>query len=257
MSRVTETGGFFFTCADRERIKHWYAEMLGLEGEYGVVFQWRHPDHKDRFGHTVLSFFKEDTTYLNPSKKPFMINYRVENLVHLQRILAEDGIHPEGTNEEYEFGQFGWLMDPEGNKLELWQPADDLYKQYFKPLPFIHGIGGVFFEAENAEKLQQWYARHLHLEADEYGIRFDWLRSDSDIAVWQEWSVYPRTEARKIFQPSTKPFMINFVVKNMDTMLAHLTSKNVPLLSPVEQYTYGRFAWLLDPEGNKIELWEP
>jgi predicted enzyme related to lactoylglutathione lyase len=257
MKRVSEIGGFFFKAADRERLKAWYAQMLGLRGEYGVVFQWHDPLDPKRFGHTVLGFFKNDSTYFAPSEKPFMVNYRVSNLVHLQTELAAEGLHPVGTNEVYEFGKFGWTLDPEFNKLEFWQPKDDLYQQFFKPLPFIDGIGGVFFEANDADKLQDWYARYLHLESDEYGIQFEWLRPENDRPVWLEWAVYPSVEARKIFKPSEKPYMINFVVKDLDRLLHHLKQHGVTTLSRVEEYTYGRFTWILDPEGNKIELWQP
>lgn len=257
MKRVSEIGGFFFKAADRERLKAWYAQMLGLSGEYGVVFQWHDPQDSKRFGHTVLGFFKNDSTYFAPSEKPFMVNYRVSNLVHLQTELAAEGLHPVGTNEVYEFGKFGWMLDPEFNKLEFWQPKDDLYQQFFKPLPFIDGIGGVFFEANDADKLQEWYARYLHLDSDEYGIKFEWLRPENDRPVWLEWAVYPHLEARKIFKPSEKPYMINFVVKDLDRLLHHLKQQGVATLSPIEEYTYGRFTWLLDPEGNKIELWQP
>ena len=75
-------------------------------------------------GNTVFSFFKEDTTYFNPSEKSLMINFRVSNLDVLLEELKKEGVEIVGEKEEYEYGKFGWIIDPEGNKIELWQPVD-------------------------------------------------------------------------------------------------------------------------------------
>jgi len=70
---------------------------------------------------------KDDTTYFAPSKKPFMMNFRVENLVELLKVLEEEGVTVVGEIEEYEYGKFGWILDPEGNKIELWEPIDKVF----------------------------------------------------------------------------------------------------------------------------------
>lgn len=74
---------------------------------------------------TAWSPFKEDTTYFAPSEKPFMFNYRVENLVGLLKVLKEEGVQVVGEVEEFSYGKFAWIMDPEGNKIELWESKDD------------------------------------------------------------------------------------------------------------------------------------
>lgn len=128
MKRVTGLGGVFFKSKDPNAIKEWYGKHLGLPvNDYGVSFQWLEVDNKDAKepATTAWSPFKEDSKYFNPSEKPFMFNYRVENLVELMKLLKEEGVQIIGEIEEYPYGKFGWIMDPEGNKIELWEPKDD------------------------------------------------------------------------------------------------------------------------------------
>lgn len=123
--RVTGLGGVFFKCRDPEAIKSWYEKHLHIDnGEYGAVFKWRHSDQPEREGITAWSPFPGDTTYYHPSKKDFMFNYRVENLEELLKVLKSEGVEIVGDIEEYSYGKFGWIMDPEGNKIELWEPTE-------------------------------------------------------------------------------------------------------------------------------------
>ncbi|MBK8290481.1 MAG: VOC family protein [Flammeovirgaceae bacterium] len=128
MKRVTGLGGVFFKTADSKKIKEWYGKHLGLPvDEYGASFRWIDIDNKEAAtpALTAWSPFKADTTYFNPSEKQFMFNYRVENLVELLSVLKEEGVQIVGEMEEYPYGKFGWVMDPDGNKIELWEPKDD------------------------------------------------------------------------------------------------------------------------------------
>ena len=128
MRRVTGIGGIFFKTNDPAKIKEWYKKHLDLPvDEYGASFRWIDINNKEATvpALTAWSPFKEDTTYFSPSEKPFMFNYRVENLVELMKVLKEEGVKIVGEIEEYSYGKFGWIMDPEGNKIELWEPKDD------------------------------------------------------------------------------------------------------------------------------------
>jgi len=124
--RVTGLGGFFFKTKDPEKTKKWYKDHLGLPvDDYGCTFWW-----KDTHGNdcsTQWSPFKEDTKYFQPSKKEFMMNFRVENLHELLTALKEEGVTVVGEVEEYDYGKFGWIIDPEGNKIELWEPIDSAF----------------------------------------------------------------------------------------------------------------------------------
>lgn len=121
--RVTGIGGIFFKSQDPKTLKDWYGKHLGLGDG---IFRWIDPEKPDapEQAQTIWSPFKESTTYFNPSEKPFMFNYRVENLVELIQVLKEEGVQVVGEIEEHSYGKFGWIMDPEGNKIELWEPKD-------------------------------------------------------------------------------------------------------------------------------------
>lgn len=126
MKRVTGIGGVFFKSKDPAKTKDWYDKHLGIEsGEYGGGFKWRSEENPDEIGFTAWSVFEDSTTYFDPAKKPFMINYRVENLEELLKVLAVEGVELVGEMEVYSYGKFGWIMDPDGNKIELWEPLGE------------------------------------------------------------------------------------------------------------------------------------
>ena len=125
MKRVTGIGGLFFKCEDPQKQKEWYQKHLGFPlQEWGTLFWWRDADDPEKKGSTTWSPFKSDTKYFAPSEKQFMFNYRVENLVELLKVLREEGVTIVGEMQEFPYGKFGWILDPEGNKIELWEPID-------------------------------------------------------------------------------------------------------------------------------------
>jgi predicted enzyme related to lactoylglutathione lyase len=125
-NRVTGLGGFFFKTEDPIKTKEWYHKHLGLNTDnYGCTFWWK--DEEGNKCSTQWSPFKNDTTYFEPSKKEFMMNYRVENLTELLKVLKSEGVTVVGEMEEYDYGKFGWILDLEGNKIELWEPIDSAF----------------------------------------------------------------------------------------------------------------------------------
>ena len=115
--------GYFFKTKDPKATKDWYNKHLGFDtDQWGCTFWWKDKSGKDCS--TQWSPFKEDTTYFEPSKKEFMFNYRVENLVELLAALKKEGVNIVGEIQEFDYGKFGWIMDPDGNKIELWEPKD-------------------------------------------------------------------------------------------------------------------------------------
>ncbi|RAJ02378.1 lactoylglutathione lyase [Chitinophaga skermanii] len=126
MKKVTGIGGVFFKCDDPKGMNEWYAKNLGIAaGDYGATFEWLHADDPGKKGTTAWSTFKADTKYFDPSTKPFMINYRVENLVELVAELKASGVQVVDEISEYDYGKFVHIMDPEGNIIELWEPKDE------------------------------------------------------------------------------------------------------------------------------------
>lgn len=130
MKRVTGLGGIFFKCDDPGQLRKWYQQHLGLQTDnYGTSFEWMKADGSGRKGYTVWSTFKKDTTYFSPSEKDFMINFRVENLEELLALLRQEGVTVLDKIANYEYGKFAHILDPEGNKIELWEPVDTAYEK--------------------------------------------------------------------------------------------------------------------------------
>lgn len=125
-----------------------------------------------------------------------------------------------------------------------------------KPPPKVTGIGGIFFRSEDPKGLREWYGTHLGLAVNEYGSPFEFRNANRpDEINYLQWSTFPEDTA--YFQPSKKEFMINYRVQNIEGLVEALQAKGVTIVDEIEEYEYGKFVHILDPEGNKIELWEP
>jgi predicted enzyme related to lactoylglutathione lyase len=124
MKRVTGIGGVFFNALDPVALRAWYQKHLGIDVQPwgGAPFSWVDSDGKPTTGTTVWSIGEAQSDHFAPSKAPFMINYRVADLPALLGALRAEGCNVLEKLDESEFGKFGWVMDPEGNKVELWEP---------------------------------------------------------------------------------------------------------------------------------------
>ncbi|WMX12444.1 MULTISPECIES: VOC family protein [unclassified Aureispira] len=126
MKRVTGIGGIFFKTKDPQKSKNWYQNHLGIESDqYGATFKWLEKENPEQEGNTVWNAFPEDTTYFNPSEQEFMVNYRVDDLEALLTSLKEEGVTIVGEMQSFEYGKFAWILDPDGYKIELWEPVDE------------------------------------------------------------------------------------------------------------------------------------
>lgn len=120
MKRVIGLGGIFFKCRHLEETRAWYAKHLGIQLEsWGAQFFYKDDPNPEAYSN--LSFFKAQSGYFAPSDSPFMINFRVEDLEALVAALKEEGVPLVGEPVAEEFGKFAWVIDPEGNKIELWE----------------------------------------------------------------------------------------------------------------------------------------
>ncbi len=126
MKKVTGIGGVFFKCKDPKAINEWYKSKLGFNTTpYGTSFEWRHEDDSTKKGTTQWNTFPEKTKYFEPSTKDFMINYRVDNLEALVEELKKENVTIVDKIETYDYGKFVHILDPEGNKIELWEPIGE------------------------------------------------------------------------------------------------------------------------------------
>jgi predicted enzyme related to lactoylglutathione lyase len=119
----------------------------------------------------------------------------------------------------------------------------------------VTAIGGIFFKCKDPEQVNEWYKTHLGLPTSPYGAKFDWKGAESDKKGYTLWS--PFKESTQYFEPSSKEFMINYHVENIEALVEELKKEGVTVLDEVATYEYGKFVHILDPEGNKIELFEP
>ncbi|MEJ7559727.1 MAG: VOC family protein [Pedobacter sp.] len=125
MKKVTGIGGIFFKTDDPKATNDWYAKNLGLDtSDYGTTFEWKDADEVGNSGSTTWCTFPTDSENFHPSKKPFMINYRVVNLAMLLEELKKENVTIVDKITEYEYGKFLHILDPEGNIIELWEPKD-------------------------------------------------------------------------------------------------------------------------------------
>lgn len=120
----------------------------------------------------------------------------------------------------------------------------------------ITGIGGIFFQCDDPNGMREWYRDHFGLLTDQYGALFEFrLASDPDKTGYLQWSTMSRNSEH--FKPSKAGFMINYRVENIEALVQQLRKAGVIILDDITSYDYGKFVHVLDPEGNKVELWEP
>lgn len=116
----------------------------------------------------------------------------------------------------------------------------------------VVGVGGIFFKARNPEALRAWYKAHLGIDVQDWGgTAFPWDRPDG-MTVW---SIFP--ESSETFAPSRSSFMVNYVVEDLQAVLDALRSEGCEVDSKVDDSEFGKFGWVMDPEGNRVELWQP
>ena len=126
--KVTGIGGVFFFSENPEKIKGWYAQNLGLEvNQWGSSFEFRNAHRPDEINYLQWSPFTQGSEYFAPSKKEFMINYRVQNIEGLVDKLKSNGVTVLDSIETFDYGKFVHIMDGEGNKIELWEPVDSVF----------------------------------------------------------------------------------------------------------------------------------
>ncbi|WP_447642024.1 MULTISPECIES: VOC family protein [Chitinophagaceae] len=120
----------------------------------------------------------------------------------------------------------------------------------------VTGIGGIFFKCKDPKVMNEWYKTHLGFDTNDYGATFEWGENcETAKKGTTQWS--PFTESTQYFAPSTKDFMINYRVENLEALVSELQKEGVTILDEIASYDYGKFVHILDIENNKIELWEP
>ncbi len=122
MKRVTGIGGIFFRAKDPKALYEWYRKHLGIESSPDAGAMFSDADHLENPGFTIWAIFPESTEYFRSPDRQFMINFRVDDCEALLKALREEGVEVDDKMEAHEYGKFGWITDPEGNRVELWEP---------------------------------------------------------------------------------------------------------------------------------------
>jgi predicted enzyme related to lactoylglutathione lyase len=245
-------------------MREWYSKHLGLADKgQGVMLPWREHDDPQKEHVTVWTVFPASTKYFDP---PLMINYIVDDMDALLDRLKQEGVKIDAKRMNESFGRFAWIYDLDGNKIELWQPlsaggpeTQSSQPEKSKPPVKIEqrgrilGIGGVFFKSANRDQMREWYSKNLGLADKGQGVMLPWREHDDPqkehVTVW---TVFPAST--KYFDP---PLMINYIVDDMDALLDRLKQEGVKIDAKRMNESFGRFAWIYDLDGNKIELWQP
>ena len=264
MKRVTGIGGIFFKAKDPETLAKWYENHLGIGFGNNLYFSfnWRNNNPALSAGSTSFGIFSDKTDYFAPGENQLMLNLRVENLEELLKVLKQEGVQVQDKIDRYAYGNFGWIVDSEGNKIELWEPIESGFgedekvsAEKMKLLNRVTGIGGIFFKSKDQPRLMEWYNKHLGINVSESVHKFKWIDYDERQKLCTSFFSILK-DSTKYFEPSQKEFMINFRVANIEALLNDLKKEGVQLTGEFEKHSYGIFAWIMDPEGNKVELWQ-
>ncbi len=253
MKKVIGIGGIFFKAEDPAKLKAWYEDNLGIH----EIFRWQDAESRSpRF--TAWNVFHETSPVFVMTKKPYVINYCVENLDELLGDLKKEGVRVSEKTETDDSGKFGYAIDPDGNKVILWEPSRKDSEIPQTNSDRVTGLGGVFFKSDDPKKLNDWYSQHIGLVITEWGSSFQWIDpndKNAKVPASTAWSIF--SSDTDYFNPSQKPFMFNYRVKNLPGLLKALEAGGTEIAGELQEFSYGKFGWVVDPEGNKIELWEP
>ena len=223
--KVTGLGGIFFKVENPEATRNWYSEKLGfVTNEYGSLFEFY--DDYGKANYAQWSPFSNDTKYFEPSTKDFMINFRVDNLEVLHNRFLENGVRILDTIETYEYGKFLHILDNENNKIELWEPVDNVFtKLYSGNTTDNRWITQIEFESENPESLKSWYSYNL-------GIGFD---NDSSVLPFHKsgngnpilnFNLVILPAGSGIFPNSNKQVIISYSFPSGDPLFLEFTKTN-------------------------------
>jgi predicted enzyme related to lactoylglutathione lyase len=206
MKKTIGVGGIFFKSKDVPKLREWYKQHLGfVTSDWGASMVWRDPKTQTKI-RTEWSPMKETTDYFAPGTSPFMINYLVQDLPGLIDTLRKEGVTVVGDLAEYDYGKFAHIMDPEGRKIELYEPTQgDAPPEWTEK---VVGLAGIFFKSNEPGKTTEWYKKHL-------GIEVSALDNDD-----------------KLFEGTAKPYVFSYYVRDLRELLDQLNERSATIIDP-------------------------
>ncbi len=191
-----------------------------------------------------------------PAANRFMVNYRVRDLDDLVERRRAAGETLAGSCVERDEGRFAWMLDPDGQKVELWEPSSSPPAGSQADGP-VEGIGGVFFRSPKVAELKAWYAEIGVVPGEDGYVTFPQTLADGTLG-FTAWEIFPHDtlyfDSGGVKNPH--PFMVNFRVRGLDKLLDGLRADGVWVDPNIEAYDFGNFGWIVDPTGARVELWE-
>ncbi|MGB5928653.1 MAG: VOC family protein [Cyclobacteriaceae bacterium] len=232
---------------DIEKAVAWYTHLLGQPPYFNEPYY---------AGFQVGGYELGLQPYENETAKGenVVTYWAVDDIDEAFKKLQERGASPVEEPEDVGEGTMvAALADPWGNILGIiYEPRPGASSADSEP--GVTALGGVFFKSGNPDKLKKWYAEHLGVPYGQYGTTFRWKKPTAGHG-YTVWSPFDQTT--DYFGKGTQGHMVNYRVRHLDSLLARLKEKGVPIPKEPESFDYGKFAWIEDPDGNRIELWEP
>jgi predicted enzyme related to lactoylglutathione lyase len=251
-------GGFFIKTSNPKYLARWYEDNLGIGFGTGVYFsfKWRDLSDAEEINHTVFSFFKNDSDYFNPSENKFMLNFRVSDLDMTRNSLMLAHHWIDEKTEDFDYGRFGWTMDPNGLKIELWQAIDAGFEDRAKSMELfgkVNGVRSITLYTENVAESIQFYHEYLDAAIRSEKTIFNWYDFDKRNVLRETlFIIKPTTESKH----KSNSIEIAFYVEDLDALLKDLKSSEIEVDPSVVALATGRSAWIYDPDGNRVELFE-
>lgn len=256
MADATGIGGIFFRADDPEALADWYEEHFGLHrDEHGsVVWGWRDYDDPDRAGGTVWSIFEADTDYFGPGDQDFMVNLRVDDLDTMLAELAAAGIEPVEEPESFEYGKFAWVEDPEGHRIELWEPPEDAAFEPTMGRPEIdrpiHRRARPTLGVRDVVASAAFYKEALHFDVD--------VIQDEPAAF----ALLSNGAAKLALTESVAPPVADFASVYIETtdvraVYERCRDRDVEIAVDIEAHPWGTIDFVVvDPDGHRIAVGE-
>jgi uncharacterized protein YndB with AHSA1/START domain/predicted enzyme related to lactoylglutathione lyase len=249
----------------KEKVETWLCDTANIALEVGGQYELYNEQDKDDHTEGCSILALDAPNYLTVEWKGPL---KFSELMNLENSLTQVSIlfHPKGKYTQVTVQHTGWGVGAAWDEAFFYfQNAWDVVLVKLKsvissegvlPKIGVTGLGGMFFKSENPDLLKKWYDKHLGFETDAYGQAFRWVQFDNPHKTGStQWSVMPADTA--YFSPSEKAYMLNYRVGDLVALLEKLKAADVEIAGEMESYDYGKFGWVVDPEGNKIELWEP
>ena len=253
-------GGVFLKAENPKFLSRWYEDHLGIGFGINIYFsfKWRDIIKTEEIGQTVLSFFNSDSEYFYPSASNVMLNLRVDNLDSTRKMLLDQSQYLDEKVDDYDYGRFGWTMDPCGNKIELWQAIDSGFEDHKKPMELFGKVlclGGITILCERPKDVMNFYSLVFRMDFTSNSYFMNWLELENKNKIGNTFLRFEKDIPENSFGLKKKCLQ-TYIVENLKTLLNELQTSDVSIIQELTTSEKTLKVRIADPEGNQIELIE-